>query len=528
MSFFLLASTRARAAQQHHLHRHMHRPPIYYAVHQHFFSTQPSPLHEEELDADPAVPPPFPPLRHHHHHNDNKISHSSRNHKLSQAPKIGRLILVRHGQSKWNVTDPTRNLTARFTGWADIGLTQQGKDQALAAGRAIQLAVNNGKLPSRDRFIVGDKFIVPAIDVVFCSLLKRSIDTMNLILEEIHLAEKVSASSPVSREEGDTPKYQYPIPVIHSWRLNERHYGALVGLSKQGAERLYGRVRLTRWRDSWDVRPPPMPLEMVKRWGREDHCKPVTIVKEGDGGRMCVFDPSSMKFLMNNRMHQENITSGDGRSSGMKIVEHGGKKRKDSTTSDINDDNDTDEVNFMPPSESLHDTYERFLPLWKQGIAPHLRAGRTVLVVGHANTIRSMLFAIDGDVATKENAKKLKIPSALPLVYELCDGSADIDRFEVEDGDGRGQNIDMTSEIQADGKIESTRSRMYRLNGKEVSEIVPGNLRVLKPQAATKGRRNDKDELRHQLSGVWIETDETKSVSFCTDLGKEMGEQDIA
>jgi bisphosphoglycerate-dependent phosphoglycerate mutase len=495
-------------------------------VHQLFFSAQPSQSHEEELDADSAVPPPFPALRHHHHHDDNKISHSYRN---SQAPKIGRLILVRHGQSKWNVTDPTRNLTARFTGWADIGLTQQGKDQALAAGRAIQLAVNNGILPPKDRFIGGEKFIVPAIDVVFCSLLKRSIDTMNLILEEIYLAEKVSAPTTASRGEEESPKYQYPIPVIHSWRLNERHYGALVGLSKQGAERLYGRVRLTRWRDSWDVRPPPMPLEMVKRWGREDHCKPVTIVKEGGGGRMCVFDPSSVKFQRNiNAMEQINSTSGDGRISGMKIVEHGGKKRKDSTTSDINNDNAADEVNFMPPSESLHDTHERFLPLWKQGIAPHLRAGRTVLVVGHANTIRSMLFAIDGDVATKENAKKLKVPSALPVVYELCDGSADIDCFEVDDGDSRGQSIDMTDEIQADGTIEPTRRRRYRLNGKEVSEIVPGNLRVLKPQAATKGRRNDKDELRHHLSGVWIETDETKSVSFCTDLGKEMGEQDIA
>ncbi|EED91774.1 hypothetical protein THAPSDRAFT_263035, partial [Thalassiosira pseudonana CCMP1335] len=239
-----------------------------------------------------------------------------------------RLVLVRHGQSEWNVTDPTRNLTARFTGWADIGLTQQGKDQAIAAGKAIELA----RLTT---------IRVPAIDVAFCSLLRRATDTMNLILNE-------------SKRNTNTTQYTYNIPIVQSWRLNERHYGALVGLSKSGAERLYGKVRLTRWRDSWDVPPPPMPVEMVKKWGNDDSSA-------------------------------------------------------------------TSSSSFMPPSESLRDTFERFLPLWIQGIAPHLRSGRTVLVVGHANTIRSMLFAIDGEVINKENAKSIKVPSALPLVYEFVD-----------------------------------------------------------------------------------------------------------
>ena len=558
MSFLLASARTARRPLSLSCAGHPHRQTtMNYAMHQqcyYYFSAQPTPLHEDELDADdrPLSPRFSSSNRGNNHPDDDNIASAhythSRHQKIipQEVPKIGRLILVRHGQSKWNVTDPTRNLTARFTGWADIGLTQQGKDQAVAAGKAIQLAVDSGILSSRrDRTsCIGrgvdnnNYFTIPAIDVVFCSLLKRSIDTMNILLEEIHLAEKVATTTSTTsttntttnEEKDDSPKYLYPIPIIHSWRLNERHYGALVGLSKQGAERLYGRVRLTRWRDSWDVRPPPMPLEMVKRWGREDHCKPVTIVKEGGSGRMCVFDPSSVKVLQNNKHASQKIirASGDERTSGMKIVEHGGKKRNDpattrTTSSTMKDGNDANDVNFMPPSESLHDTYQRFLPLWEQGIAPHLRAGRTVLVVGHANTIRSMLFAIDGDVATKDNAKKLKIPSALPLVYELCDGSIDLDCFEVED-DNFGKHEGRTNGLQT----ESTCNRIYRLNNKECSGIVPGNLRVLKPPSATNGTRSENDELRHRLSGVWVETDETKSVSFCTDLGKEMGEQDIA
>lgn len=105
------------------------------------------------------------------------------------------------------------------TGWADIGLTQQGKDQAVAAGRAIKLAAETGILPSKELKIHNleghmNKGHFPAIDVAFCSLLKRASDTMNLILNEVHLAEPSKFHS---------DEYQYHIPVIESWRLNERH-----------------------------------------------------------------------------------------------------------------------------------------------------------------------------------------------------------------------------------------------------------------------------------------------------------------
>lgn len=448
-----------------------------------------------------------------------------RNHlQINDEPTIGRLVLVRHGQSEWNVTDPTRNLTARFTGWADIGLTQQGRDQAVAAGHAIQLAVTRGILPSKDSTNHPHVLLIPAIDVVFCSLLKRASDTMNIILEEIHLAEKiatpvpshaVSSSADTTNEQRRSPRYQYPIPIIQSWRLNERHYGALVGLSKDGAERLYGRVRLTRWRDSWDIPPPPMPLEMVKKWGKENHCKPVTIVRVGDGGRTCIFDPAALGM--------QNDGKGAATGSGIRIEEHGGKRKRrraaaalsteevsdqatttattTTTTTTTGGNSMNDGASFMPPSESLRDAYERFLPLWTQGIAKHIRAGRTVLVVAHANTIRSILVAIDSEAVTKDNAKKLKIPSALPLVYEFVDSSV-ASYVRVQ---------------ESDGVYTSPR---YVYNGMECSEIIPGNLRVLKPfeSAATNFR----------LNGTWVETDETKSVSFCTDLGRAMGEQDIA
>lgn len=372
----------------------------------------------------------------------------------------------------------------------------------------MRLAVDMGILPSKST----TEF--PAIDVVFSSLLRRASDTMNIILEEIRLAEKIIVPSP---QESDatkqlSTKHQYSIPIIQSWRLNERHYGALVGLSKEGAERLYGRVRLTRWRDSWDVPPPPMPLEMVRRWGREDHCQPVTIVKMGDGGRTCIFDPAALGMQ---NLHSKKASKG----SGVRIVEHGGRRKKS-----IPAESSGSATTFMPPSESLRDAYERFLPLWIQGIAPHIRAGRTVLVVAHANTIRSILFAIDGEIATKENAKRVKIPSALPLVYEFVDSDGFVGLEDVDEDVG--EQVATVNETA--GIISKSTSPAYAFNGRLCSGVVPGNLRLLIPPNSTIAKKKTNEDLRYQLNGTWIETEETKSASFCTDLGKSMGEQDIA
>ena len=80
---------------------------------------------------------------------------------------------------------------------------------------------------------------------------------------------------------------------------------------------------------------------------------------------------------------------------------------------------------------------------------------------------------------------------------------------------------------KAGGKSQPTNPR-YQIDGRECSNIVPGNLRVVKPHLDTSVKKSAKQEVRHNLSGTWVETDETKTVSFCTDMGQKMGEHDIA
>ena len=123
----------------------------------------------------------------------------------------GKLLLVRHGQSTWNVA----NL---FTGWTDVDLSAQGITEARQAGREIARAG-----------------IVP--DVVFTSVLTRAIRTQWLILEELELLW---------------------LPVLRDWRLNERHYGALQGLDKAQTVAQYGAAQVQIWRRSYDTPPPPL------------------------------------------------------------------------------------------------------------------------------------------------------------------------------------------------------------------------------------------------------------------------------
>jgi 2,3-bisphosphoglycerate-dependent phosphoglycerate mutase len=123
----------------------------------------------------------------------------------------GALVLLRHGQSVWNAEN-------RFTGWVDVGLTERG---VLEARRAGQLLTDAGIFP----------------DVAYTSLLSRAIVTTNLALEK---AERLW------------------IPVERSWRLNERHYGALAGLDKAATTELYGAEQIHIWRRSYDTRPPTL------------------------------------------------------------------------------------------------------------------------------------------------------------------------------------------------------------------------------------------------------------------------------
>ena len=119
------------------------------------------------------------------------------------------LVLIRHGESAWNLEN-------RFTGWADVDLTPKGTAQALAAGENLRKA--------------GYEF-----DVAYTSVLRRAIHTLWHVQDAMDLMW---------------------LPVVHSWRLNERHYGALTGLNKAETAQEYGDAQVHIWRRSYDVRPP--------------------------------------------------------------------------------------------------------------------------------------------------------------------------------------------------------------------------------------------------------------------------------
>lgn len=126
----------------------------------------------------------------------------------------GKLVLVRHGQSIWNV----ENL---FTGWMDVDLSELGRTEARLAGVEMKKA---GFVP----------------DLVFTSVLKRAIRTQWIALDEMDLLW---------------------LPVERSWRLNERHYGALQGLNKTQTVEKHGEAQVKIWRRSYDIPPPALNLE---------------------------------------------------------------------------------------------------------------------------------------------------------------------------------------------------------------------------------------------------------------------------
>lgn len=125
-----------------------------------------------------------------------------------------RLILVRHGESAWNKSN-------RFTGWVDVDLSEKGVGEAREAGRILK---ENGFDPK----------------VAYTSYLKRAIKTLHLALEEMD---------------------RLWIPVLKSWRLNEKHYGMLQGLNKAETAAKYGDEQVLLWRRSFDIAPPPIDPE---------------------------------------------------------------------------------------------------------------------------------------------------------------------------------------------------------------------------------------------------------------------------
>lgn len=130
---------------------------------------------------------------------------------MSENPNTMTLVIIRHGESEWN----KKNL---FTGWADVDLSETGREEAAEGGRALAEA--------------GFDF-----DLCYTSYLKRAIHTLQIVLDNMD---------------------RNWLPVTKSWRLNERHYGALQGLNKAETAAKYGEDQVKIWRRSFDVRPPAL------------------------------------------------------------------------------------------------------------------------------------------------------------------------------------------------------------------------------------------------------------------------------
>ena len=133
-----------------------------------------------------------------------------------------KLVLIRHGQSRWNEQN-------RFTGWTDVDLSPKGRQEAKEAGDVLKAG--------------GYTF-----DVAYTSVLKRAIRTLWIVLDEMDLMW---------------------IPVQRSWRLNERHYGALQGLNKAETAAKFGEAQVKIWRRSYDIRPPELTEDDERYPGRD-------------------------------------------------------------------------------------------------------------------------------------------------------------------------------------------------------------------------------------------------------------------
>ncbi|MFA5089400.1 MAG: 2,3-diphosphoglycerate-dependent phosphoglycerate mutase [Candidatus Omnitrophota bacterium] len=133
-----------------------------------------------------------------------------------------KIVLLRHGESTWNQEN-------RFTGWTDVDLSSKGLEEAR----------NCGKILKQEGFV---------FDSAFTSVLKRAIRTLWIVLEEMDLMW---------------------IPVYNSWRLNERHYGALQGLNKSEMAQKYGEKQVLIWRRSYDIQPPALEKKDVRYPGKD-------------------------------------------------------------------------------------------------------------------------------------------------------------------------------------------------------------------------------------------------------------------
>lgn len=199
-------------------------------------------------------------------------------------------------------------------------------------------------------------------DEVHTSLLRRSIRTVNIALMELQ---------------------QEYIPVYKSWRLNERNYGDLVGQNKKQVVGAWGVDQVKRWRRSYDEPPPPMREDHPNHPAKDPRYRNVSV-------QLFIFVGLACWRKLEQRL-----------------------SHKGSTTLSIL----LQMLHKIPKSESLKCTLQRTSVYWDQVLAPALRAGKTVLVVGHENNLRSIIMRLEG--IAPEDIIHLSLPRAVPLAYRL-------------------------------------------------------------------------------------------------------------
>lgn len=222
-----------------------------------------------------------------------------------------KLVLIRHGQSMWNLEN-------KFTGWTDVDLSPKGVEEAKEAGKLLKEK--------------GYTF-----DVAYTSVLMRANKTMDYALHELG--------------EDNIGKH-------YTWRLNERHYGALQGLNKAESAKKWGDEQVHIWRRSADVQPPALTKD----------------------------DP---RWPGNQPLYQELIKKGE-----MTIED-------------------------CPLTECLVDTAKRVKPYFDEEIAPALKKGKKVLIAAHGNSLRALVMELEH--LTAGQIISVEIPTGKPLVYELDD-----------------------------------------------------------------------------------------------------------
>ncbi len=227
-----------------------------------------------------------------------------------------KLVLIRHGQSMWNLEN-------KFTGWTDVDLSPKGVEEAKEAGKTLK----------KDGY---------HFDLAFTSVLKRANKTMDYVLEELG--------------ESNIEKH-------YSWRLNERHYGALQGLNKAESAVKWGDEQVHIWRRSANVQPPALTKE-DPRW------------------------PGNQETYQN-------------------LVKTGEMKEED-----------------LPLTECLVDTAKRVKPYFDEEIAPAIKAGKKVLIAAHGNSLRALVMELEH--LTADEIVGVEIPTGKPLVYELDESTLEV------------------------------------------------------------------------------------------------------